>query len=357
MRILLGILTLALGAPAAAQTPDDPRTIVLAAERAVSDDSADVASARWRAALARDSSDRTALLGLATLARMTYDFPAAERLLGRLLARRPATPDRWEVQARLGLYRVAFAQGDDGRARGFLDSAVADARLIGDRGGEADAMMGFTSVRGPAAGTLLAALDTLDALLPPGDGRDRAESLCRRGLYTGIGGDTAAIAVIRRGMEMAERVGERRLTGHCLEAYGLIHSVQGHADSVLPIYRRAEVLLRATHDHASLARLESRRSDEFQARGWLGEAKLALSRVRAEATSALSSETARSAACTMVRGSSGVWVAAGAPRARVRMASGIRMRAATSSPRGSLPRPRSRCPRRERGPWPVGWPG
>lgn len=283
MRILLAILTLALGAPAAAQTPDDPRTIVLAAERAVSDDSADVGSARWRAALARDSSDRTALLGLATLARMTYDFPTAERLLGRLLAQRPGTLDRWEVQARLGLYRVAFAQGDDGRARGFLDSAVADARRIGDRGGEADAMMGFTSVRGPAAGTLLAALDTLDALLPSGDGRDRAESLCRRGLYTGIGGDTAAIAVIRRGTEMAERVGERRLTGHCLEAYGLVHSVQGHADSVLPIYERAEVLLRATHDHASLARLESRRSDEFQARGWLGEAKLALSRVRAEA--------------------------------------------------------------------------
>jgi tetratricopeptide (TPR) repeat protein len=144
-------------------------------------------------------------------------------------------------------------------------------------------MMGFTSVRGPAAATLLAALDTLDALLPPGDGRDRAESLCRRGLYTGISGDTAAIGVIRRGLEMAQRVGERRLTGHCLEAYGLIYSVEGYADSVLPIYERAEALLRATHDHASLARLESRRSDEFQARGWLGEAKLALSRVLAEA--------------------------------------------------------------------------
>ena len=283
MRILLGILTLALGTTAAAQTPDDPRTIVFAAERAVSDDSAQVAGGRWRAALARDSSDRTALLGLATLARMTYDFPTAERLLGRLLEQRSGTPDRWQVQARLGLYRVAFARGDDGRARGLLDSAVADARRIGDRDGEADAMMGFTSVRGPAAATLLAALDTLDALLPPGEGRDRAESLCRRGLYTGIGGDTAGIGVIRRGLEMAQRVGERRLTGHCLEAYGLVHSVQGHADSVLPIYERAEALLRATHDHASLARLESRRSDEFQARGWLGEAKLALSRVLAEA--------------------------------------------------------------------------
>jgi CHAT domain-containing protein/tetratricopeptide (TPR) repeat protein len=281
MRILLAIAILLPGF-ARVQTSDDPRTIVLAAERAVTDDSAQRISARWGAALARDSSDRAATLGLATIARMTYDFPTAERLLQRLLSD-SGPPDRWRVQARLGLYRVAFAQGDDGRARGYLDSAVADARRIGDGGGEADAMMGFSSVRGPAAAILLATLDTLDALLPPGDGRDRAESLCRRGLYTGIGGDTAAIGVIRRGLEMAQRVGERRLTGHCLEAYGLVYSVQGQADSVLPIYQRAESLLRATHDHASLARLESRRSDEFQARGWLGEAKLALSRVRAEA--------------------------------------------------------------------------
>jgi tetratricopeptide (TPR) repeat protein len=283
MRILLAIAFLLPGVTVPIQAPDDPRAIVAAAERAVTDDSAEVASARWRAALARDSSDRAATLGLATLARMAYDFPTAERLLQRLLAGGSGAPDRWRVQARLGLYRVAFAEGNDVKARGYLDSTVADARRIGDRGGEADAMMGLTSVRGPGAASLLATLDTLDALLPPGDGRDRAESLCRRGLYTGIGGDTAAIGVIRRGLEMAERVGERRLTGHCLEAYGLVHSVQGHADSVLPIYQRAESLLRATHDHASLARLESRRSDEFQARGWLGEAKQALSRVRAEA--------------------------------------------------------------------------
>ena len=47
---------------------------------------------------------------------------------------------------------------------------------------------------------------------------------------------------------------------------------------------RAETLLRATNAHASLARLYSRRSDELQARGRLGEAKIALGQVLAEAT-------------------------------------------------------------------------
>ena len=82
---------------------------------------------------------------------------------------------------------------------------------------------------------------------------------------------------------MAVRLGERRLTGHCLEAHALAHSLLGRGDSVLAIMDRAEALLRATHDHASLARLASRRSDELQFRGRLGEAKVALRQVLAEA--------------------------------------------------------------------------
>jgi hypothetical protein len=70
---------------------------VRAAERAVSDDSAESLASRWRAALARDSSDRAALLGLATLANLQYDFPTSERLLSKLLGQTEASPDRWRV--------------------------------------------------------------------------------------------------------------------------------------------------------------------------------------------------------------------------------------------------------------------
>jgi hypothetical protein len=68
-------------------------------------------------------------------------------------------------------------------------------------------------------------------------------------------------------------------TGHCLEALAVVHSLHGKPDSVFPIMARAETLLRATNAHASLARLYSRRSDELQARGRLGEAKVALGQV------------------------------------------------------------------------------
>ncbi|HEU5039290.1 MAG TPA: hypothetical protein VFT84_00615, partial [Gemmatimonadales bacterium] len=64
----------------AQETPAAPRAVVQTAERAVSDDSVDVVRPRWEALLRRDSTDRVALLGLASLARLTYDFATAQRL-------------------------------------------------------------------------------------------------------------------------------------------------------------------------------------------------------------------------------------------------------------------------------------
>ena len=52
---------------------------------------------------------------------------------------------------------------------------------------------------------------------------------------------------------------------------------------MLPLLDRADSLFRATHDHAALARLASRRSDELQFRGRLGESKSALQEVLTEA--------------------------------------------------------------------------
>lgn len=223
------------------------------------------------------------MLGLATLARETYDFDPADSLYSALLARGGANPDAWTVQARLGLYRVANGRGDNLRADSLLHLAIADARRIGDRPAEIAALIGFTTTRVAAISSLYATMDTIARLLPPGDSRDRAEYFCRLGVYRGISGESNALDLLRRGTAMAQRKGERRLVAHCLEGYGLIHSIRGQNDSALAIYDRAAALLRATHEHAGLSRNESRRSDILQAYGRLGEAKVALNRVLAEA--------------------------------------------------------------------------
>ena len=284
--LLLGAVLSVLTAPLTAQQAIGARVVVQSAERAVADDSTATVTARWLAALKRDSTDRVAALGLGTLARLTYDFATAERLFGGMLGRGGSRSDEWTVQARIGLYRVMLAQGDNRRADSLLTMAQREARRIGDRGGEIDALIGLSGTRGSRGPSEpgLATLDSLRRLLPAGDSWERGEYLCRLGLFRGVGGDSGAARLVRDGLRLAERLGERQLAGHCLEAYALIHSIQGRADSVFPIMARAETLLRATRAHASLARLYSRRSDELQARGRLGEAKIALGQVLAEAT-------------------------------------------------------------------------
>ena len=194
--------------------------------------------------------------------------------------------DPWTVQATIGLYRVANASGNTTRADSLLNVAIREARRIGDRGGELDALIGLSGTRASSGPDepALSTLDSLRRILPPGDSWERGEYLCRLGLFRGVGGDTGVTTLIRDGIAVAERVGERQLAGHCLEALALVHSLHGKPDSVFPIMARAETLLRATNAHASLARLYSRRSDELQARGRLGEAKIALGQVLAEAT-------------------------------------------------------------------------
>jgi tetratricopeptide (TPR) repeat protein len=277
-------LGLALAASASAQSAGpSPGAIVNAAEHAVHDDSAGTVEARWRAAAARNPADREATLGLATLARETYDFARAESLYAVLLAGQRNPPDAWTVQARLGLYRVSNSRGDKRRSDSLLSVAISEARRVGDREAEIAALVGFTNTRSFAVTALFATMDTIARLLPPGDSRDRAEYLCRLGVYKGVGGSSEASDLVERGTAMARRAGERRLVGHCLEGYGLVQSLQGRNDSALAVYDSAARYLGATHEHAGLARLESRRSDILQAYGRLGEAKVALRRILVEA--------------------------------------------------------------------------
>ena len=282
---LAALAILAVAAPPASAQQGDtlPETVLRSAERALQDDSLETVTTRWRSALERDSTDLAATLGLATVARQTYDFERADSLLNGLLARAGTRVDGWTVRARLGIYRVANSRGEVTRADSLLRLAMAEARRLDDRPAQIAALIGFTNTRSGDPAALYPTLDSVLKLLPPGDGRDRAEYLCRRGLYRGIRAERDASAMVRQGIAMAERVGERQLTGHCLEVEGLLQSLRTHDDSALATMDRAARLLRATHEHAGLARIASRRSDILQGYGRLGEAQVALEEVMAGA--------------------------------------------------------------------------
>ena len=93
--MLVPLLSLALSllALARADTTERARDVVRHAVRAVEGDSSDAVRARWAARIASDSTDRAALLGLATLARLGYDYPASDRLYPRLFAGDSLHPD------------------------------------------------------------------------------------------------------------------------------------------------------------------------------------------------------------------------------------------------------------------------
>ena len=122
----------------AAQAGDDPRSIVRAATRAIEGDTAKRVEPRWRERVNRKPNDRPALLGLATLARLRYDYPSSEAMYRRLIA---GGTDSYAVYAHLGL-----ADGDETRAMARdaleeLSQALAMSRQVGDRIAEANALL------------------------------------------------------------------------------------------------------------------------------------------------------------------------------------------------------------------------
>ena len=94
---LAALAILAVAAPPAfAQQGDTlPETVLRSAERALQDDSLETVTTRWRAALERDSTDPAATLGLATVARQTYDFERADSLLNGLSRPSRRARPRW----------------------------------------------------------------------------------------------------------------------------------------------------------------------------------------------------------------------------------------------------------------------
>lgn len=156
---------------------DSPHAVVARAEAEVEGGRAEAAAAEWSARFVRDSADRGARLGLATLARLTYDYARADSLYASLLAREGERAYAIAAYARFGLALGLRARGQQTQAHETFERAVEDARGAGDRLLEAEALLWHALARARTRGPEPARglLERAAALVPQSDLRLRAD--------------------------------------------------------------------------------------------------------------------------------------------------------------------------------------
>jgi tetratricopeptide (TPR) repeat protein len=291
--IILAFPALVVQAPDSARPaspPDDAAAIVHEATRAVEGDSVAAPRSRWIARRAADSLDRAARLGLATLARLTYDYPAAERLYAALIAADSTQPDRFAAYAHLGRAWALEDQGWSTEGGTEFIAARRVAHAAGDRPGEAEALIGMAFALGRVEGMALgvALLDTAETMIPPSDYSLRAELLRRRAIFLGVAGDSGALAVAAASGEMGRRAGLLRQVAQGHRAVGKILQWKGHLGEALEPFEVADTLFRRSRDRTWAAVNKIDLADVLLGLGHLGDVREALDDAIREGTAARS---------------------------------------------------------------------
>jgi len=262
-------------------TAEDPRAVVRDAARAVENETAAPLAASWQARLDADPSDRAALLGLATLARLDYDYPRAETLYRRA----EGGHDRLTAYARLGLAWGLEERGFSNAAEAEFDKARLAASVAGDRAAQAEALiaLSFVSARigGMSAG--MALLDRAQRLIPDGEPALEADRLRHRAVLLAVTGSADALETAEAAVALARRSGDVRAEAQALRAAGKVMNLLTQNDDAVAYYRRAEAAFRKVHDHSWLAVTLSDCAGTLLEQGSLGEAAEALRASLAEA--------------------------------------------------------------------------
>jgi CHAT domain-containing protein len=236
-------------------TLEAPPAIVGEALRAIERDSAVPLQLRWKQRISRNPGDRSALFGLATLARLRYDYRAADTLYHRVLGSDSAPADRLSAYALLGLAQGLDAQGWSTKAASAVVRARAAAERVHDSAavGEALLVLSLQRAFGEGIETGLATLDTVERLVPSGRYDLHAERLRQRAALRGIVGRPEARADARAALEVARKSGLLRLVGVALKSSAQLLQFEGKRDSSIMVLEQAEAAYRRAHDRVQLS--------------------------------------------------------------------------------------------------------
>lgn len=254
--------------------PAGPRAIVGEVTAAVEADHVQTVQAKWAALYAQDTSKPAPRLALATLARLTYEYPVADSLYHGLFAGAPTADRRFSASAHLGLAEGLYARGSLGEIDELLTTARADAVAAGDKYTEGDAMIGLARVRvlhqGAEVG--IALLDSAIRILPQDATLERASARCLHAHFRLVLGTHNAPQELASALEFSRRVAQPRAEAMCLRALALEHRFAGHNDSAVADLQRMGDLRRQTRDRSRLAEALFLRGDALLDLAAFGEA-------------------------------------------------------------------------------------
>ena len=281
--VVVPALAAAAHRAAAPPTVEPPRAIVREAMRAVEGDSVDRVRARWDARFRTTPTDRAAALGLATIARLTYDYAGAAQRYSALAAGPPG--DAVATYALLGAATASYANGFTPKSDSLFVRALAGARAANDSAAEAEALAGLAMDRGPALGAPvgLALLDSAHRLAPRTDEVLDADIGVRRTIFMAVLSNPGAAAEGARARDLAHRAGDRRIEALALRALALDLHLRAQDDSAVRDLAEAERLERAAHDRATLAETLIRHADIYHGRGDIGLFRSLLEQAATEA--------------------------------------------------------------------------
>jgi hypothetical protein len=218
------------------------RAIDLAAAHAVAVDSQAVVAAQWRASLARTPSDRFAALGLASLARLTYDSTANHALA--LLA---AGSDAVARRAMLGRALLVAATGRWAIADTLYADAAASASAAHDSILEADARFGRFAVTLARFALDRVEVGRADSVRPRSDILLAAASACAHAALA------PSDSALRAATAQADQAGDARLAAACLNPLAGFLFSQRHEDSADAAASEVIARDRRARDRSALA--------------------------------------------------------------------------------------------------------
>lgn len=283
--MLLRLIGLSIMTSAASQgTPQGevPRAVVWAATRAVEQGNVARVQASWRARVARQRNDRVALLGLATLARLQYDYPAAESTYYALIA---GPADRVSVYAHLGLAQGFEARSFSSAARPAYLRARTAARDLGDHIAEAEALVLMATVRRQLEGLAVgqALLDTTTRLIPDTALALRSRLQNRNAIVHAVSGRAAqASEAANAGIALARRAGDLRAEAEGWRVLGQVLQYRGQWDSALTALEQAEDRYIRARSRSELASALVWRAQVLGSQARFGEMRQAIRRMLAE---------------------------------------------------------------------------